>query len=532
MARKQRRSARYAFVGLIIAAIGCVASGMLGLIRGSVAMRLYTPAKPEALAQWLVVSIGFLVAGLALYAILDPAGVRRVLTGRQARYGSNALIMSLAFLGIVVVVNVLAYQNPKKFDLTEDKQHTLAPETLQALERLPEPVKAIGFYSTQYPRGTAETLFNDLKSSSLGKFDFQFVDPNADPVLARQYGVTGDGKIILVMGNSKETVSYADENLVTQAMIRLISPQSRVIYFLTGHGEPDLNASDASSMLRAKESLEGKNYSVQSLNLAAENQIPADAKAIIIAGATQPLLDQEVAHLKDYVDTGGSLIVLADPTAFTQQIAAPDPLGKYLQEDWGITLQDNVVIDLASNQPLSAVSASYSGSSPITSHTTSLTIMPQARGLSLTTTPSNDVSLTALILTSSQSWGETDLAQLQATKQIAFDAATDIPGPLTIAATAENSSTHARVVVFGNSVFARNEGFDAYANGDIFINAVDWAAQESDLINITPKTPVARTFNPPGQLAFVFILLASVVLIPGLVLVAGVSNWLSRRRQG
>ena len=87
-------------------------------------------------------------------------------------------------------------------------------------------------------------------------------------------------------------------------------------------------------------------------------------------------------------------------------------------------------------------------------------------------------------------------------------------------------------MVFGNSHFFRNEGFDAYANGEVFTNAVDWAAQESDLINITPRTPVTRTFNSPGQLGFIAILLGSIFLIPGLVLVAGISSWLARRRQG
>jgi ABC-type uncharacterized transport system involved in gliding motility auxiliary subunit len=531
MAGKKKSSTRFAVVGLVIAAIGCVATGMFGLVRGSVELGLYTPAKPQTLTQWIAISIGMLIVGLAIYGILNPAGVRRFVSGRQARYGSNALIMAVAFLGILIIVNWLAVQYPKKLDLTEDKQHTLAPETIQALETLPEPIKALAFFSAQYPRDNAESLFNDLKSGSAGKFDYQFVDPNADPVLARQYGITGDGKIVLVMGDARETVSYADENLVTQAMIRLISPESRVVYFLTGHGEPDLEASEPTSLLRAKESLESKNYSVQQLNLAAENKIPPDAKAIVVAGATEPLLKQEVALLRTYLNQGGSVIVMADPSAFSERPAVDDPLADYLQQQWGITLQDTVVIDLTSNQPLSAVSASYSAASPITSHTTSFTIMPQARSLGVSDTAPKDVTLTPLILTSNQSWGETDLAQLQSTKQIAFDAATDVAGPLTVAAAAENASTKGRLVVFGNSVFARNEGFDAYANGDVFINSVDWAAQESDLINITPKTPVERTFNPPGQLPFILILLGSVVLIPGLVLVAGVSNWLARKRQ-
>jgi len=532
MAKKRTSSWRYSIIGLILAVIGCVATAGLGIVRGSVALGLYTPARPESLTQWIAISAGVLVLGLALYAVLNPAGVRRFLTGRRARYGSNALIMSLAFIGILVVANWLVFQNPKKFDLSEGKQHTLAPETIQALDTLPEKVTAIAFYSSQYPADTAKSLLTDFKSNSKGKFDFRFVDPNADPVLARQFGITGDGKIVLLMGEMKEIASYADENTLTQAMIRLISPQARVVYFLTGHGEPDLQASDTTSMLRARQTLESKNYTVEELNLAASNKIPDDAKAVIIAGATHPLLPQEISQLSGYVGKGGSLIVLADPTPFTNLDEAKDPLAAYLQNEWAITLQNTVVIDLTSNQPFNAISASYSSTALITSRTTSLTIMPKARSLGIGTTLPKDVTVTPLILTSQQSWGETDLANLQSSQEISFDETTDIPGPLTLAAAADNSSTKGRVVVFGNSTFARNEGFDAYANGEIFTNAVDWAAQETDLINITPRTPVTRTFNPPGQLGFISILLASVFLIPGLVLVAGISSWLARRRQG
>ncbi len=48
------------------------------------------------------ISLGVAVVGLALFALLDPQRVREALTGRQMRYGSNALVMTLAFLGILV----------------------------------------------------------------------------------------------------------------------------------------------------------------------------------------------------------------------------------------------------------------------------------------------------------------------------------------------------------------------------------------------------------------------------------------------
>lgn len=533
MKARKKSTARYAFIGLIIAGLGCVATGLLALAQGTVALQLYHPAKPETIPQLIGISAAVLILGLAVYGILNPDGVRRFFTGRQARYGSNALILALAFVGILVVANLLIYQNPKSWDVTEDQQHTLAPETVRALATLPDKVTAIAFYSPQTPKDTAQQLLDNFKSNGKGKFDYRFVDPNSDPVLARQYGITGDGKIVLTMGKQSETASFADETDVTQALIRLINPQARTVYFLTGHGEPDISTStDSASLSRARSTLESKNYTVKTLNLAATNKIPDDAKALIEAGPANPLLDQEVNLIKAYLAKGGSLILMEDPTPFTKFGTSPDPLADYIKSDWGIALDNDVVIDLTSQQPLNAIAASYSSANAITQHTTSITIMPQARSVSLSKTPPPGVTLTSLITTAQQSWGETDLASLQNNQQIGFDASTDIPGPVTLAASAENANTKARVVVFGNSVFATDKGFDAYANGDIFTNSVDWAAQQGNLINITPHTAITRMFNPPSQLQFIMILLGSVIVIPGLIVAAGVSNWLARRRRG
>jgi ABC-type uncharacterized transport system involved in gliding motility auxiliary subunit len=158
--------------------------------------------------------------------------------------------------------------------------------------------------------------------------------------------------------------------------------------------------------------------------------------------------------------------------------------------------------------------------------------MPQTRSVTISKTAPQNVTDTPLITTSQNSWGETDLASLQNNQQISFDQTKDIAGPLTLAASGENAVTKSHLVVFGNSIFATDKGFDAYANGDIFINSVDWVAQQNNLINITPRTPIARTFNAPAQIPFIIILLSSVILIPGLIVAAGFSSWLARRRQG
>jgi len=528
--KHQTSGGNYAIIPLIIAVLAAISTAGFALTKGLLAIGIYSGATNDTLNRGLLISAGLFVIGLALYVILEPEKVRQMFTGRQARYGSNAIITSLAFVLIVAFANAIVYINPHQWDWTQDKTNTLADSTLQTLAKLPDSVNAVAFYSANLPTTSAEELFNKFKSNSKGKFTYQFVNPDTDPVSARQAGITGDGKILLVMGERKEIANSATEDELTRAMIRLIDPKPRAVYFLTGHGEASLDSGDV-SYATAKRTLESKNYTVNSLNLLADNKIPEDALAVVIAGPMKPVSQQEVDLLKTYVDGGGSLVVMENPDIFTEFGDASDPLAQYIASDWGITLDKDVIIDLSSQQPLNAVSYS-AGQHPITQNLTQnyLVFMPQARSVSLTSQPEG-VTQTSLIQTSPNSWGEVNFTNAQGT-QISQDPE-DVPGPLTMAVAADNATTKARVVVFGNSLFASDQIFDSYGNGNLFVNAVDWAATQDDLINLTPgNTPTDRTFNAPGSGQWIAILLGNVCLIPGLIALAGIGTWWVRRRRG
>jgi ABC-type uncharacterized transport system involved in gliding motility auxiliary subunit len=528
-------NSQYAFIGLIIALVACIATALLGAAKGMLLTRTFTldASQENTLNLALQIGIALLVLGLAYYAIMSPDSIRRFFTGRQARYGSNAFILALAFLGILLTINYLVYKNPgTPLDLTEDKSNTLSKESLEALATLPEKVNAIGFYSARIDSSSAREMLEKFKVNSNGKFDYEFIDPDQNPVAARDAGITGDGKILLVMGESKELVTSASENELTRTMIRLINPSERAVYFLEGHGEGSLEptSQDEISYSTAQFNLTSKNYTVKSLNLLATNKIPEDALAIIIAGPLKPVSAEEVNLLKKYVDGGGSLVVMENPNIITEFGEDPDPLAAYLEKDWGIMLNDDLIFDQSSDQVFYAISASL-GAHPITQDMTYIVVMPNTRSLSLSPTPIENVISTSLIQTSEQSWGETDLSG--DTGQYQYDPAVDFTAPLTMAAAAENGVTSGRVVVMGNSLFASDQFFDAYGNSALFINSVDWAAEQENLINITPRDRIPRTMNRPiSGLGLISMLLLSVFVIPGIIIFLGVSSWIARRRRG
>jgi len=128
---------RFAPIAAIIGGLGLLAALSVYLLQ-----RQFNTAVQVSLAVGLV--------GLAVAILLDPGTVQSWAGRRQARYGGNVLLMTVALLGILVVGNYLASKNAKQWDLTANKVNTLAPETLQTLQNLSDPVKAIGFFTTNF----------------------------------------------------------------------------------------------------------------------------------------------------------------------------------------------------------------------------------------------------------------------------------------------------------------------------------------------------------------------------------------------
>lgn len=508
---------KFAPIGLYVALAAALASAGIGIVY-----------KEFNLA--LQISIGVLVLGLAAFVILDPEKVRLLLTGRQAKYGSNALLLTIAALGIVIAVNFIVFNNSYRWDLTEDKTNTLTDQTLDTLSSLPEPVTAQAFYSTRYPTTTAAKLLDSYKFYSKGKFTYEFIDPEANPLAAQTANVTRDGTIVLTMGSQSEQITYADEQSLTGALVRLINPGKRSVYFLTGHGEYDPAGTDEFSYSQAVTTLTAKNYVINTINLLSTPSIPEDAKVIVIAGPRKPISQSEMDLIKVFMENGGSLIVLYEPSPLTDFGNSIDPLASYLTTDWGIEFDNDVIIDPNVNPPLIAVANAYD-EHPITNKMMQMaSIFPTARSLHQASLPEN-ITQTNLVWVASSAWGETDFNSIEQNR-VTADSDTDLMGPVSLAIAANNQLSNARLLALGDADFATNQFFTQYGNSDFFINAIDWAAEQESIINLTPKQPVSRYMAPPSLIVQGVILLLTVFIIPGLVLVGGIVAFILRKRRG
>ncbi len=448
--------------------------------------------------------------------------VLEVVTGRRVRYGANAVIMSLAFVGIVGLLNVLTDRYHRRFDLTELAEFTLSSQTVQVLGDLEEPVHITGFFQEgDTRRQDLEDLLLEYQQHS-GLITFELIDPVLRPETAIRFGISAFGTIVYQSGGREQHETGAiDERSITSALIKISREEASRVYFLTGHGERHVEAFVPQGYGQIGQALLEEGYEVESLNLTTAREVPEAATLVIVAAPQTRLLDQEAAALNAYGERGGRLLVLQEPTA--------EATLETILEPWGLMFEDDVIVDperaLFGLDPFSPVVSDY----PFHVVTRELpdTVFTGVRSISELEDVPERVVVSSLIRSSAGSWGETDYAA----PQVQPDEA-DLPGPRLIAVAAEREAADgapkARVAVFGDADFASNASLTLGANQDLFLNAVNWLTEEEALVGIRPLPPAVRSVVlSPVQSGLLF--WTSVVFLPGAVVLAGALVWWRRR---
>ena len=361
---------------------------------------------------------------------------------------------------------------------------------------------------------------------------FVFIDPDREPLIARDYGVTGTGILFVESGKTREKLEKPDESRLTNAIARITSGGTKKVFFLTGHGEKSIHEEGPYGLSSVAEALQAENFEVRDFVALNAERIPGDCDVLVVAGPEKDILKHEQNLILDYLTSGGRALFMLDP--ITEIPGVEGILAAY-----GVLLGNDVIVDrqgkLLAGNYLTPVVNDY-GSHPVTEGFRHFTFFPQARSvIVLQDTPP---SLEAVVLgrTNEGAYSETDLATLLE-GQTQYEPSEDIKGPIDIAAastmgfSADSVSAviQSRLVTFGDSDFAGNSNIRFSGNRDLFLNVVNWLAESEDMISIRPvdelQQPVLLTAT---QGRFVFWI--PVVALPSLVLLAGaVVLWLRKR---
>jgi ABC-type uncharacterized transport system involved in gliding motility auxiliary subunit len=483
--------------------------GWLGvvLVLAAVAIRFI---KPEWMdwSRWLAVAA---VVVTGIYALSQWREIARSFQGRNVRYGTIAAGSIAIFLGILVGINWLGNRQNKRWDLTESQQFTLSEQTKQVVSELKQPLRIRVFFDSRDGQG-AQAYRDKLDEYAYltNQMTVEYIDAIQEPTQAQQHEVQQLPTILFEYAGRTERTSSSDEQSLTNTLKKVVLGQAKKVYFLQGHGERDTSASDPNGYSGAMAELKKDNFDTATLNLAQQGKIPEDASVIVIAGPKSDLLQPEIDALHAYLARGGKLLLLLDPPTGAD---GQDPAGLIaLAKSWAIDVGRNIVIDQTGLGQIFGGGPETPIAMPV-SHgiTRNLQGKMTAFALARSATPleggAESRYAQKVVETAPQSWAETDLKQLFTERKVApdFDKG-DLNGPVTlIAATsapatgappADNASDapkpETRVVVVGDSDFAANRLLFFQGNPDLFLNTINWLAQQEDLISIRPRDPQNR----------------------------------------
>ncbi len=518
--------------------------GVLGGLLFAIAGLSYLITQELTLLYQVIGFAGIVLVFIFIYFHIDE--LIETFGSRSARYSWFALLLISLCLAVLGLINFIAFRHPQRYDATEDKLFSLSPQTIQVVQKLKGPVQLTTFFlADSEARAKFEDLIDGFTMHS-DKLKVTYIDPEKNPTAVRQFGVTAADTVVVAMGENEKRLTTISEEALTNALVQISRETQKQVCFLEGHGEKSSSSTEKEGMTEAKAALEKQAFQISTVQLFQTQKVPETCSVLVVPGPTRALLDPEKPVIEAWVQGGGRMIFLLDP--------AVDPaLAEYLKS-WGIEAHADLVVDPVAQSFFGNAAVPVgvpAGPHKITENFKDAPVFfPLARSLrALDTIPLGGFVENLLQTASDQAWGETDLSLLEqgqgtdAPRAPAQDA-NDIKGPLTLAAlmtlppeqsTAPGAAPDATpkkpqgmVLVFGDSDFASNAYFNSSINGDLFMNAVSFLAEEEDLISIRPKEAGKQTLSMT-QAQGSFVAYMSLLIMPAVPLLLGIYTFMRKR---
>jgi ABC-type uncharacterized transport system involved in gliding motility auxiliary subunit len=448
-------------------------------------------------------------------------------SGQQVLTGANFALYTLIGIALIVLVNWFVNNHDRRWDMTPNKKYSLSEQTRKILRDLNRPVTIYAF-DRQRNFGERRDVLGMYASAS-NRLKVEYVDPDRQPALAKEYTVRSYGTIVVAAGDRHMEAQGDTEEGITNALVRVLKGK-RTACFITTHGERNLDGTDRDGYDRFKTQLGNENYQTETLPFLQKMEIPNDCTMVVIAGPQNDYLSPETDAINKYLQSGGRVLAMLDAGVELPNLAK-------LVGDWGAKARNDLVIDenpvaqIFGTEPYMPLIVKY-GTSPIVQPLNGrATLFPISRSFEVGKESKPGVSDDSLCETSSASYDVPDWTPKM--KEIRFEAGKDVKGPLTVAVSGTLSGTggdkkEGRFVALGTSLTAANSFLNFQSNRDFIMNSINWLSADEDLISIRATPPESQHLNMNAE-QMRRVLILGVFGIPILIVLAGVLVWWQRR---
>jgi len=380
------------------------------------------------------------------------------------------------------------------FDLTPEKIYSLSLKAKEALRTVNEDLKITVFVKREGEQGKIRSLL-ELYTRENHHVKYDLVNLDRNPGQAKKYDVHSYYTTVLEYKGKIVKTGYPWETNISPALARLLDIWESLLYFSAGSEENNFFEETGSEhgFDFARLRLEREGYGLRPFLLKEAASIPEDLRVLIISGPRKDFTEDALNTLRQLIDLGRTIILLLDP------VPLPN-LEKFL-EGYGITLPRRVVADNQGHaqgwDEWTVIVPFINKQHPMASGLTLPAVFPLCRPVNLTVP--EDKRSTPLLGTSDTSWAVTEDAK-PGDKISSFNSgvdSSDMKGPITVGVVREIVSPQdkiSKIAVLGNSKFVDNSYIKLLGNGDLFLNTIQWAIDEST-ISLREKGFYGRAFN-------------------------------------
>jgi ABC-type uncharacterized transport system involved in gliding motility auxiliary subunit len=454
----------------------------------------------------------------------------RWLKTRQTKYALYATVYVIVILAIVSVANVLANRYNKSYDSTANKRYSLSDQTAKIVKGLKQDA-AITYFDRQSGFQSAKDLLGRYSTLS-PRIRVAYVDVEKNPQEARAAGVTKLRTSFVQIGTKKEEAKSVTEEEITGAIIRALKTTMRTVCFNTGSGEHQIDDTERNGYSSLKDILAKDQYATKSISLLEKAEVPAECTVVVIGGPQSDYQQPAVDAVKKFVEQGGRALFLFEaPLKFGRPTADNAALSDLIQS-WGVSMDKDLLLDLSpvgqimGLGPEVALVSTYDSHPIVDAMKGTATAFPLSRSLTVKNTDKTRIQ--KLFESSASSLATTALNS----PNVDPNDPKNKKGPMTIAAagsyTTGKENSEGRFVVVGSSSWPANSFIRFNGNGDLALNVMNWLSSDEDLISIRPKEQEDRKVTMT-RAQFNWVRISSQFLLPGALLLIGVSIWWRRR---
>src|SRR4029078_6466912 len=249
--------------------------GYLGtaLVFVALAIRFGYPAKE----QWAFYLAWAGLGCVLLYTLSQRREVAAVFSRRRARYGTLAATSVLVVLGILVAINYIGAEQNKRWDVTANKQLSLAVPSKNVLAKLDSPLQVMVFaQEPEFPRYQDKMKEYEYASKKIAT---EYIAPDKKPTIAKQNQIQQYGTIVFNYKGRTERVTSDSEQDITTGIIKVVTGQQKKIYFTQGHGEKDSGSAERDGYNAIAGALGRENYTVDKVVIPHQGAVPGDQRA-------------------------------------------------------------------------------------------------------------------------------------------------------------------------------------------------------------------------------------------------------------